>query len=92
MAMHILKPCYPRCSEVQIQKGCAKSCGICPGKAQTKGSCKCMSYVDSYGYGNCQKTWNNKALCYVETPSDCSDVVNGYSFEACAGEKGVITK
>ena len=42
----------------------------------TLDNCSCDDYIDSNGYGNCQKPHpdtNNLVVCYVKYPSNCSD-------------------
>jgi len=47
--------------------------------------------VTASGYGNCQKKYNGKPLCYVELPSSCNDLQvshsspgEKWSLEACS--------
>ena len=54
-----------------------------------------MDYVTESGYGNCQKNYLNGPICYVNEPTNCSDVINagsdgptGYSWDACRNNTG----
>ena len=54
------------------------------------GTCSCSDFVTPSGYGKCQKTYQNKPICYVNEPTTCADVVEidsqgptGYSWQAC---------
>jgi len=92
------------CSTSDADK-CMKTCGTCPARTPVPNpttptpttpytppavaSCTCSNGVDYNGYGNCDKTYQGKTLCYVNEPSTCSDLqettFGQYSFEACSG-------
>ena len=53
--------------------------------------CTCKDLVAASGYGNCQKEYKGKPMCFVELPSSCNDLHNSssspgeqWSFEACS--------
>ena len=52
--------------------------------------CSCSNFVeDIYGYGNCSLSYEKGPICYVNEPSNCTDlafssrVKKRYSWEAC---------
>ena len=53
-------------------------------------TCTCNNGVDGNGYGKCEKTYQDKQVCYVNEPSSCSDVQEAsfgkWSFEACGSK------
>ena len=59
--------------------------------------CTCKDLVNVHGFGNCRDRKNvhqgNKAICYVNLPSDCNDLVDSImipgeksSAEACQSQ------
>ena len=67
------------------------------------GDCSCSSFVSNYGYGNCQKSYQEKGpICYVNEPSTCNDleiaksstnaVGKKYSLEACSKNQGIFNR
>ena len=54
------------------------------------GGCSCSTYVSvTTGFGNCEKDFKGKPICYVNEPSSCSDLKENsstgkrYSWDAC---------
>lgn len=65
--------------------------------------CTCKDLVNVHGFGNCRDRKNihqgNKAICYVNLPSDCNDLVDSImipgeksSAEACHTHGKYFTK
>ena len=47
------------------------------------GNCSCYDFVDTNGYGNCEKghiNKNNLTVCYVHQPTNCPDVLDSSAF------------
>ena len=63
-------------------------------------SCTCKDLISANGYGNCAKlapTYGNKAICYVNQPSNCGDLKNSgsnpgekTSAEACTQSNNLL--
>ena len=63
-----------------------------PPPAPPSGGCSCSTYVSvTTGFGNCEKDFKGKPICYVNEPSSCSDLKESsstgkrYSWDACSG-------
>ena len=61
-------------------------------------TCSCSEFVSEFGYGNCANINQGKPLCYVNTPSNCTDIKQSksvpnlyYSYDACdkCGRQGL---
>ena len=56
---------------------------------KNNGDCTCSDFVKDNGYGNCQKLLLGHPICYVNEPSNCTDLYadasagRNFSWEAC---------
>ena len=57
-------------------------------------NCTCSNFINENGYGNCQKLNRGLPLCYVNEPSDCTDLIfikrtgRSVSWKACTSSFG----
>ena len=61
------------------------------------GDCTCKRLANENGYGNCNKMYKRKPICYVNQPTSCTDLIKSktnkgerVSWEACKGTYGYL--
>ena len=59
--------------------------------------CTCKSLINKNGYGNCEKNYHGKPICYVNQPTSCKDLLKSttnpgerISWKACKGNYGYL--